>query len=212
MKSKLEKVTSFRAHKTLAEEIIAQAKEMKGPDPKNAPNKILSELFGHKQFHAMVDPVQKQNVINFFKILNKRKIQITMLRSLAFRGIPEEVRPLRRIVWMILIGYLPYETHKWEQHMKTQKKIYDDWERELIIKPQLRPDEVKQKTDIGNDYGEVSDHPLNANKTSLWSQYFQDQEIWVEIEKDIKRTRVDMGFFIDARDPSKRHLKDQLKR
>lgn len=63
-------------------------------------------------------------------------------------------------------------------------------------------------TEMGNNYGEVSDHPLNANKKSLWSRYFQDQEIWVEIEKDIKRTRVDMQFFIDARDPSKRHLKE----
>jgi hypothetical protein len=48
-----------------------------------------------------------------------------MLRSLAFRGIPGEVRALRRIVWQILIGYLPYETHKWEQHLKNQKKIYE---------------------------------------------------------------------------------------
>ena len=73
----------------------------------------------------MSNPKQKELVVNFFKILNKRKIQITMLRSLAFRGIPGEVRSLRRIVWQILLGYLPYETHKWEQHLKTQKKIYD---------------------------------------------------------------------------------------
>lgn len=65
-----------------------------------------------------------------------------MLRSLAFRGIPTAVRPLRRIVWMILIGYLPLETHKWEQHIRQQKKIYEDWEMELIIKPNLRPNEV----------------------------------------------------------------------
>ena len=42
-----------------------------------------------------------------------------MLRSLSFRGIPSEVKPLRSIVWKILIGYLPVETHKWDQHMKT---------------------------------------------------------------------------------------------
>lgn len=113
---------------------------------------------------------------------------------------------------MILLGYLPYETHKWEQHIKNQKKIYDQWELELIIKPNLRPEPVKQVTDIGQEYGEVSDHPLNVKNTSLWSRYFCDQNIWVEIEKDIRRTRTDMGFFFDARDPSKRHLKDQLKR
>lgn len=93
---------------------MEQAKLITGPKPENAPNKILSDLFGHHQFHDMKNPKQKELVVNFFKILNKRKIQITMLRSLAFRGIPNEVRSLRRIVWQILIGYLPYETHKWE--------------------------------------------------------------------------------------------------
>ena len=85
-------------------------------------------MFGHPQFHAITDPAAKELSINFFKILNKRKIQITMLRSLAFRGIPGNVRSLRRIVWQILIGYLPYETHKWETHLKQQKKIYEQWE------------------------------------------------------------------------------------
>jgi hypothetical protein len=50
---------------------------------------------------------------------------------------------------MILVGYLPYETHKWEQHFKTQKKTYDEWEHELIIKPNLRPESVKEVTEIG---------------------------------------------------------------
>ena len=87
---------------------------MLGPKPENAPNRVLTELFGHPQFHAITDPPTKEKVINFYKILNKRKIQITMLRSLAFRGIPSEVRSLRKIVWYVLIGYLPCETHKWE--------------------------------------------------------------------------------------------------
>jgi TBC1 domain family member 13 len=80
----------------------------------------------------------KEKVVNFLKILNKRKIQITMLRSLSFRGIPEQPKILRMIVWKVLIGYLPTETHKWETHIKAQKAIYDQWENELIIKPKLR--------------------------------------------------------------------------
>jgi hypothetical protein len=118
-------MNSFRFHKNLAEETIAIAQSMQGPKPEHAPNRVLADLFGHQQFTSMKDPVQKELVINFYKILNKRKIQITMLRSLAFRGIPSDVRALRRIVWMLLIGYLPLETHKWEQHLKKQKEIYD---------------------------------------------------------------------------------------
>jgi hypothetical protein len=65
-------------------------------------------------------------------------------------------------------------------------------------------------SDIGKSYGKVEDHPLNNDDKSDWSKYFEDLALWVEIEKDIKRTRNDMEFFSSARDPSKRHFKEQL--
>lgn len=37
-----------------------------------------------------------------------------------------------------------------------------------------------------------------------------DQELWEEIEKDVRRTRSDMTFFIEAVDSNKNHHKDQL--
>jgi hypothetical protein len=50
-----------------------------------------------------------------------------MLRSLAFRGIPcgegdgpVTIKGLRMLVWKVIIGYLPTETHKWEQYMRAQ--------------------------------------------------------------------------------------------
>jgi hypothetical protein len=57
-------------------------------------------------------------VINFIKVLNKRKINIMMLRSLAFRGIPSDLKALRPIIWKILLGFLPLETNKWEAFVK----------------------------------------------------------------------------------------------
>jgi hypothetical protein len=52
------------------------------------------------------------------KILGKRRINMIMLRSLAFRGVPNEVQGLRSVVWRVLLGYLPRETAKWEQFLK----------------------------------------------------------------------------------------------
>jgi hypothetical protein len=60
----------------------------------------------------------------------------------------------------------------------------------LIIKPYLCED-----SDI------ITDHPLSVSKDSLWNKFFKDQELWEEIEKDVKRTRSDMIFFIEAVDP-----------
>ena len=44
------------------------------------------------------------------------------------------------------------------------------------------------------------DHPLSTNEESKWNMYFADQEVWEEINKDIKRTRPDMSFFFMPRD------------
>jgi len=37
-----------------------------------------------------------------------------MLRSLCFRGVPNEVPNLRPIIWRVLLGHLPRETAKWD--------------------------------------------------------------------------------------------------
>jgi len=95
-----------------------KAKKILGPRPDTAPNRLLAYLFAHPALKEIREVKTKEKVVNFLKILNKRKIQITMLRSLSFRGIPEQPKILRMIVWKVLIGYLPIETHKWEQHIK----------------------------------------------------------------------------------------------
>lgn len=64
---------------------------------------------------------------------------------------------------------------------------------------------------------EKNDHPLSNSNNSKWNQYYRDQELWEEIEKDVKRTRTDVSFFWQAVDPknnldSERLLQQQQKR
>ena len=47
------------------------------------------------------------------------------------------------------------------------------------------------------------DHPLSTSTESVWNTFFKDQEIWDEIEKDVKRTRSDMYYFCSALDPQR---------
>ena len=61
---------------------------------------------------------------------------------------------------------------------------------------------------FGIDYGNVNEHPLNNSKKSDWGRYFNDLELWTEIEKDVRRTRTDLNFFTDAYDPAMRKYKD----
>jgi TBC1 domain family member 13 len=147
------------------------------------------------------------------KILGKRRINMIMLRSLSFRGIPNEVQGLRSVVWRVLLGYLPRETAKWEQYLKQQKLIYDEWKKDLIVEPYLIDSTAK---DLAN--GEVKyqaqggglDHPLSVSDSSMWNKFFKDLDLWEEIEKDVRRTRSDMTFFIEAVDRTKNKDKQQL--
>lgn len=47
------------------------------------------------------------------------------------------------------------------------------------------------------------DHPLSKQTNSAWKQYYDDKLLWEEIEKDVKRTRVELAFFMQAVDPGR---------
>lgn len=46
----------------------------------------------------------------------------------------------------------------------------------------------------------------------MWNKFFKDLELWEEIEKDVRRTRSDISFFIEAVDKAKNLNKEQLKK
>ena len=56
----------------------------------------------------------------------------------------------------------------------------------------------------------MMDHPLSTNYESKWHKFFQDQDLWDEIEKDVKRTRTDLSFFYKAVDETQNFHVDRL--
>lgn len=71
--------------------------------------------------------------------------------------------------------------------------MYEEFKRELIIEPKLKEEEEEEKE---GELIKVTDHPLSMETNSTWAQYHSDREIWEEIEKDIKRTRSEIIFFV----------------
>ena len=63
------------------------------------------------------------------------------LQKLTFNGIPNYVKCLRPIVWRILLGSLPVDTNDWTKQIETNFQTYEDFKRELIVKPQLKDSE-----------------------------------------------------------------------
>ena len=71
---------------------------------------------------------------------------------------------------------------------------------ELITKPRLETlNEAKSK---------IIDHPLSRASNSTWNRFYDDKRIWEEIEKDVKRTRVELAFFQLAVDPGRSSMED----
>ena len=55
------------------------------------------------------------------------------------------------------------------------------------------------------------DHPLSTKQNSTWNKFYQDKLLWEEIEKDVKRTRVELAFFMQAVDPNRNSAEDMAR-
>ncbi|XP_055516199.1 TBC1 domain family member 13 isoform X1 [Leucoraja erinacea] len=132
-----------------------------------------------------------KNRIEEFRIaLNEPKISLTKLRELCFSGIPFE-GGLRSLCWKILLNYLPLEQAQWNSSLKKQREIYAQFLKEMIIQPGI----AKANLGIFREDVTLEDHPLNPNPDSRWNTYFKDNEVLLQIDKDVRRLYPDMAFF-----------------
>ncbi|XP_078282555.1 TBC1 domain family member 13 isoform X3 [Rhinoraja longicauda] len=132
-----------------------------------------------------------KNRIEEFRIaLNEPKISLTKLRELCFSGIPFE-GGLRSLCWKILLNYLPLEQAQWSSSLKKQREIYAQFLKEMIIQPGI----AKANLGFFREDVTLEDHPLNPNPDSRWNTYFKDNEVLLQIDKDVRRLYPDMAFF-----------------
>ena len=89
---------------------------------------------------------------------------------------------------------MPRNSNDWISSINTYKEQYEGFKKELIPKPQLEMDENFKKTKKAKKI----DHPLSNDTDSVWNQFYKDNDLWEEIEKDAKRTRNETFFFIKA--------------
>ncbi|XP_059059771.1 TBC1 domain family member 13 [Achroia grisella] len=124
--------------------------------------------------------LHKARIKAFEEILDQEVIDIVQLRKLAFNGVPDD-KGLRSIVWKILLHYLPHEKSAREVTLIKKRQLYKQFIDEIIVSP-----------------GGPSDHPLNISPDSSWSTYFKDNEVLLQIDKDVRRLCPDISFFQSA--------------
>ncbi|XP_028162178.1 TBC1 domain family member 13 [Ostrinia nubilalis] len=126
--------------------------------------------------------LHKARIQAFQDVLDQDVIDIVQLQKLAFNGIPDE-KGLRSIVWKILLQYVPHEKDIREATLQKKRQLYQQFIDEIIVTP-----------------GGPTDHPLNISPDSSWSTYFKDNEVLLQIDKDVRRLCPEISFFQSATD------------
>ncbi|CAH4038833.1 TBC1 domain family member 13 isoform X1 [Pieris brassicae] len=124
--------------------------------------------------------LHKARIKAFEDVLSTDEIDINILQSLAFNGITEE-KGLRSLIWKIFLHYIPKQRNKWEATLKKQRSLYKEFIEEMIVSP-----------------GGPTDHPLSISPESSWSKYFKDNEVLLQIDKDVRRLCPEISFFQSA--------------
>ncbi|CAF4411316.1 unnamed protein product, partial [Adineta steineri] len=90
-------------------------------------------------------------------------------------GCPAE-NGIRSLTWKVLLNYLVLDRTKWSSHLSKQRELYRGYIRETIIKPGLTP----------TTEADFVDHPLNSAPDSSWAVYFKENEVLLQIDKDVR--------------------------
>jgi hypothetical protein len=183
----------------------------------------LSKIKDHKFFGFFCDKIEKypskiikKRLIDLIKILNSSNINHNLIREYMTEGVPDELPGLRSILWKILFGVLPLNINLWEEKLDDKRTKYNKLKENTIVKLELaqknmenNKKEEKNGGGSNNNSGKQTlpqkqnsfkidksmDHPLNTSSNSLWKTYFDDQTLYEEVYKDVRRTRTHMSFF-----------------
>ncbi|XP_034936802.1 TBC1 domain family member 13 [Chelonus insularis] len=137
--------------------------------------------------------ILKKRLTDFEEVLNEEEIDLISLRKLCFHGIPDE-GGLRSLCWKLLLNYLPLTRDDWPDVLKRKRDLYNTFIDDLIVMP--------GETAVDGERVDVTfhDHPLNSNPGSKWQTFFKDNEVLLQIDKDVRRLCPDISFFQQGTD------------
>lgn len=134
----------------------------------------------------------KARLKEFEEIISQEEIDLNKLKNLCFNGIPEE-QVNRALSWRLMLNYLSPNKSSWDELLSRKRKLYSQFIDEMIVNPGEVSDDSGKRVDVT-----FSDHPLNCNPDSLWCTFFKDNEVLLQIDKDVRRLCPDISFFQQA--------------
>jgi len=122
----------------------------------------------------------KARVREFDTALSEKDLDLLNIRKLCFGGIPEG-QGRRALAWRILFNYLPEDKTTWDDYLARQRDTYRQFLEEMVLR--------------NNSTEAVADHPLNPNPNSQWQSFFKDNEVLLQVDKDVRRLCPEISFF-----------------
>ncbi|KYQ49411.1 TBC1 domain family member 13 [Trachymyrmex zeteki] len=146
-------------------------------------------------FHVSVYLWIVYRLSEFDDVLDADEIDTVSLSKICFHGIPDEPGGLRPLCWKLLLNYLPPIKSNWIETLKRKRELYNTFIEDLIVMPGESNTDDKERVDVT-----LHDHPLNLNPDSKWQTYFKDNEVLLQIDKDVRRLCPDISFFQQGTD------------
>eukprot|EP01024_Parvocaulis_polyphysoides_P030039 TRINITY_DN272_c1_g2_i1.p1 TRINITY_DN272_c1_g2~~TRINITY_DN272_c1_g2_i1.p1 ORF type:complete len:245 (-),score=38.31 TRINITY_DN272_c1_g2_i1:67-801(-) len=137
--------------------------------------------------------------------LSTDRVDMKTVREIAFNGMCDD-NIIRATCWKLLLNYLPKQRGEWKKQLQKSRQQYKEYCQDLLVEP----NNTKQKDLITSNHSQNmsasfeelsgqdvtdSDHPLSLQDNSRWKEFFKDEEILEQIQRDIVRTHPDIVFF-----------------
>lgn len=113
---------------------------------------FFDELNEHKFFGLIISKAVniqaeklKNKIIDIIKIINSQKINLYNLKKLLSDGLPDDIPSLRSLIWKMMMGYLPLNVDKWEDHIDNKRIEYTKSKTSIFTKLEL--EKIKRSND-----------------------------------------------------------------
>ena len=116
----------------------------------------------------------KEKIVEILLSILLNKIEYNILIKKIFDGIPDDILSLRPLIWKICLNYLSLKPNEWKNILNKNRILY-----------------------INNKKKYISNLYFKKNKTKnplLNNEYYKDNELYINIKKDILRTKSNMNF------------------